>query len=150
MRYLLLAFLLLLFQSCTRPTNTLFIEAESFQDKGGWVIDQQFMDIMGSPYLMAHGLGKPVDNASAKIDACKGGLYRLWVRTKNWTAPFTVAQTPGIFRGQINSKEVPLTFGKGSGRWHWEDGGNIRLKRGSNYLVLKTLPVLTVVLMLFF
>lgn len=139
MRYLLLAFLLLLFQSCTRPTNTLFIEAESFQDKGGWVIDQQFMDIMGSPYLMAHGLGKPVDNASAKIDACKGGLYRLWVRTKNWTAPFTVAQTPGIFRVQINSKEVPLTFGKGSGRWHWEDGGNIRLKRGSNYLVLKDL-----------
>lgn len=33
----------------------LWIEAESFENKGGWVVDQQFMDLMGSPYLMAHG-----------------------------------------------------------------------------------------------
>ena len=25
----------------------LFVEAESFSDKGGWVVDQQFMDLMG-------------------------------------------------------------------------------------------------------
>ncbi|NMC38074.1 MAG: pyridine nucleotide-disulfide oxidoreductase, partial [Bacteroidales bacterium] len=106
MRCICFAFLLLLYQSCTRTTTTLFIEAESFQDKGGWVIDQQFTDIMGSPYLMAHGLGKAVKNASTKIEAGEGGLYRLWVRTKNWTAPFTAVQTPGIFRVQINSKEV--------------------------------------------
>lgn len=35
----------------------LFIEAENFEDIGGWVVDQQFMDQMGSPYLLAHGLG---------------------------------------------------------------------------------------------
>ena len=40
--------------------TSLFIEAESFQNKGGWVVDQQFTDLMGSPYLIAHGLGVPV------------------------------------------------------------------------------------------
>ena len=29
------------------------VEAESFADKGGWAVDQQFMDLMGSPYLIA-------------------------------------------------------------------------------------------------
>ena len=27
----------------------LFVEAESFSNKGGWIVDQQFMDLMGSP-----------------------------------------------------------------------------------------------------
>ena len=26
-------------------------------DAGGWALDAQFMDVMGSPYLLAHGLG---------------------------------------------------------------------------------------------
>lgn len=33
------------------------VEAESFAETGGWKIDQQFMDVMGSPYLIAHGAG---------------------------------------------------------------------------------------------
>jgi hypothetical protein len=36
------------------------LEAEQFANLGGWVVDQQFMDQMGSPYLLAHGLGEPV------------------------------------------------------------------------------------------
>ena len=43
--------------------SNLFIEAESFTKKGGWVVDQQFMDLMGSSYLMAHGMGEPVEDA---------------------------------------------------------------------------------------
>ncbi len=45
----------------------IWIEAESFGDKGGWVVDQQYMDLMGSPYIMAHGMGKPVQDAVAKV-----------------------------------------------------------------------------------
>ena len=41
----------------------LFVEAESFSVKGGWQVDQQFMDVMGSPYLLAHGAGVPVEEA---------------------------------------------------------------------------------------
>jgi hypothetical protein len=36
--------------------NSILVEAESFQCKGGWQIDQQFVDIIGSSYLIAHGL----------------------------------------------------------------------------------------------
>jgi len=32
----------------SQPRNSLFLEAESFEIKGGWVVDQQFMDLMGS------------------------------------------------------------------------------------------------------
>ncbi len=47
----------------TASADTVLLEAESFEDPGGWVIDQQFMDQMGSPYLLAHGLGEPVNDA---------------------------------------------------------------------------------------
>ena len=30
---------------------------------GGWVVDTQAMDVMGSPYVLAHGLGEPVARA---------------------------------------------------------------------------------------
>ena len=45
-------------------TKSVLVEAESFNDKGGWFIDQQSMDIMGSPYLIAHGMGTPVKEAN--------------------------------------------------------------------------------------
>ena len=61
------------------------IEAESFNDLGGWVNNTQFMDQMGSPYLLAHGIGKPVADAKTTFFA-KGGRYNVWVRTKNWTS----------------------------------------------------------------
>ncbi len=37
-----------------------FVEAESFASSGGWTLDTQFIEIMGSPNLLAHGLGRPV------------------------------------------------------------------------------------------
>ena len=42
---------------------TVFVEAESFAHPGGWQLDTQFIQQMGSPYLLAHGLGKPVEDA---------------------------------------------------------------------------------------
>ncbi len=43
-----------------RKAKAVLLEAEGFQKRGGWVLDQQFMDQMGSPFLLAHGLGEPV------------------------------------------------------------------------------------------
>ena len=42
----------------------ILIEAEDFDNYGGWLLDSQFEAQMGSPYLLAHGLGKPVADAS--------------------------------------------------------------------------------------
>ncbi len=36
----------------TRAQNVL-LEAEQFANTGGWDVDQQFMDQMGSPFLLA-------------------------------------------------------------------------------------------------
>ena len=95
------------------------LETEAFAEKGGWVVDQQFMDQMGSPFLLAHGLGKPVADAVTKVTLAKGE-YRVWVRTRDWVAP----QGPGRFKvvvpGRFESKEL----GVGEGAWHWEDAGS--------------------------
>jgi hypothetical protein len=44
--------------------ETVLVEAEAFKDTGGWVADPQFMDQMGSPFLLAHGLGAAVKDAT--------------------------------------------------------------------------------------
>ena len=42
----------------------ILVEAEEFDDYGGWTLDSQFETEMGSPYLLAHGLGVPVADAT--------------------------------------------------------------------------------------
>ena len=44
-----------------------WIETEQFDKPGGWTNDAQFIDQMGSPYLMAIGLGTPVEDASTTV-----------------------------------------------------------------------------------
>lgn len=57
------------------------IEAEAFDDYGGWTLDPQFADQMGSPYLLAHGLGRPVANARTTVELPATGEYKVWART---------------------------------------------------------------------
>ena len=71
-----------------------FVEAESFAQPGGWVVDQQVMDQMGSAFLLAHGLGVPVQDATTTVEFPQAGRYRLWVRTRDWVAPWKTPQTP--------------------------------------------------------
>ena len=42
-------------------------------DAGGWDLDVQFMDIMGSPYLLAHGCGIRVTDAKAVANVPESG-----------------------------------------------------------------------------
>ncbi|KAI8211822.1 hypothetical protein K4K54_004519 [Colletotrichum sp. SAR 10_86] len=37
------------------PQSGMLLEAEEFQNYGGWILDSQFDSEMGSPYLLAHG-----------------------------------------------------------------------------------------------
>jgi len=139
LKYSVLLPIFIFISGCSGERNFIFIEAESFTNKGGWVIDQQFMDVMGSPYLMAHGIGKVVEDARTSVDIPLKGDYRIFVRTKNWTAPFIDSQTPGIFKVCIDNKEVPHVFGKGSGSWHWEDGGVVGLSKGKSDISIEDL-----------
>ena len=116
-----------------------FIEAESFDNKGGWVIDQQSMDQMGSPYVLAHGMGIPVKNATSKINIPESGKYRLWVRTRNWVAPWTDQDSPGKFQIIIEDKPSTMIFGKEGAEWHWQDGGTVQLTQGRVEIALQDL-----------
>ena len=58
--------------------HTIVVEAERFTDFGGWVNDAQFMDQMGSPFLLAHGMGKPVADATVDVKVPASGLYNVY------------------------------------------------------------------------
>jgi len=83
---------------CASKHETILVEAESFDNKGGWVTDQQFMDVMGSPFLMAHGLGSPVDDATTELTFKQKGKYHIFVRTRNWAAQWSEDGAPGKFQ----------------------------------------------------
>ena len=71
------------------------LEAEQFAALGGWDVDPQFMEQMGSPYLLAHGLGVPVQDAVTTAKFPVAGTYRVWVRTRDWVAPWKAPGAPG-------------------------------------------------------
>ena len=102
-----------------------FLEAEQFINHGGWDLDQQSMDQMGSPYLLAHGLGIPVEDAKTDIEFPSAGSYRVWVRTRDWVAPWKVPGAPGKFQILVDGKPLIETFGTKSAEWHWQDGGTV-------------------------
>lgn len=105
-------------------SSDLLIETESFTDKGGWMTDQQFMDIMGSPYLIAHGAGVPVKDASTTVRLPKKGEWHAYVRTFNWTSPWHEGEGPGKFRLAIDGQETAEILGCTGDRWMWEYAGS--------------------------
>ncbi|MFI3270336.1 MAG: FAD-dependent oxidoreductase [Rikenellaceae bacterium] len=119
-------------------TNIL-VEAETFESKGGWVVDQQFMDLMGSPYLMAHGMGVAVEDATTAFDAPEAGKYHIYVRTYNWTSPWFDGAGPGAFSLAVNNKVVGKKLGTVGKEWLWQYAGSTSLAKGNNKLTLKDL-----------
>lgn len=107
--------------------EAVLVEAEQFDGLGGWVNDPQFMDQMGSPFLLAHGLGVPVEDATTEVELPGAGVYRVWVRTRDWVATWKAAGAPGRFRLWIDGKPLAATFGTEGATWHWQDGGTVRL-----------------------
>lgn len=144
------------------------IEAEGFERFGGWVLDQQFMDRMGSPMLLAHGLGKPVADATVRVRFPKAGVYHLLVRTRDWIGPWKSADapaaktpdlpmccglvpitpptggelpkaSPGVFEVLINGQPHSHVFGTQGADWHWERGGTVEIAEGETTIALHDL-----------
>ena len=107
--------------------ETVLVEAESFRDLGGWVVDTQALDQMGSAYVMAHGLGVPVPDASTSVELSAPGKYRLLVRTRNWVADWDVPGAPGKFQVLVDGQPLETTFGTEGAPWHWQDGGWVQI-----------------------
>ena len=115
------------------------VEAESFADPGGWALDAQFMDQMGSPYLLAHGLGKPVRDAVTAVRLPAPGAYRVWVRTKDWVAQWRAPGAPGRFQVLVDGRPLAAEFGAEGAQWHWQDGGTVAVANAQAQVALRDL-----------
>lgn len=139
-RFALLALTaVLLAASAQARAATVLVEAETFADTGGWVTDQQYMDEMGSPYLLAHGLGEPVKDAVTTVTFPESGEYRVWVRTRDWVWMSKAPGTAGLFKLVVNGKALDATFGTKGRKWHWHDGGRVTVEKGKATVALRDL-----------
>ena len=134
--FLLVLSAFILLASCKVENNTLFIEAESFEEKGGWIVDPQFVEQMGSPYLLAHGLGIPVENAKTSVIFGVTGPYHVYVRTMNW-APGDW-EAPGRFRIVVNGHELETVLGTEPG-WNWQYAGSVNISEKNIVVELEDL-----------
>ncbi len=122
--------------STPEPADAVLVEAEAFADPGGWTLDTQFTFEMGSPYLLAHGLGRPVAAAHTEIELPRSGDWRVWVRTKDWVARWNAPGTPGRFALEIDGVRLQQEFGTHGRDWGWQDGGVIHLSNSKVGLAL--------------
>ena len=118
---------------------TLLVEAESFEDRGGWKLDTQFIREMGSPYLLAHGLGRPVADATTTVRIPTAGTWHVWVRTKDWVARWKAPGTPGRFQLLVDGEPLGATFGTEGAEWGWQPGGTVDLPASEISLALHDL-----------
>lgn len=124
--------------SLANNNRMVLVEAESFDRRGGWVLDQQFMDQMGSPFLMAHGMGRPVEDASTSVAIPGKGVWHVYVRTWNWCSPWKTKEKPGRFQLSVNGTRLDNELGLGE-RWDWEYAGSIEIKEKLNRVTLHDL-----------
>ena len=91
---------------------------------GGWALDVQFMDVMGSPYLIAHGAGQRVLDATARANVPEAGEWRVWVRTRRWT------DGAGEFALSVGGRRVWDSRGVTRAEWGWDGGCAVALEKG--------------------
>ncbi|MCQ2165790.1 MAG: FAD-dependent oxidoreductase [Bacteroidales bacterium] len=103
------------------------VETESFDDKGGWVIDHQAFEKIQSSYLMANGKGVPVEDACTTVHFDKPGKYHVYVSTYNWTSPWYDGKGPGEFAVSIDGEELPNTLGTTGNSWEWQYAGEVEV-----------------------
>ena len=125
------AFSILAAVECISAYGVVVVPAHRF-DAGGWKLDAQFIDVIGAPYLLAHGLGNRVMDATAEVNVPEDGDYRVWAYTRNWADG-----APGRFKVAVDGRILPTEFGAGSPRWGWVAGDVVELRKGTVSLALK-------------
>ena len=109
------------------------LEASSFADLGGWKIDTQHYLQMGGNYLLAHGMGKPVEDAQTTIQLPSPGKWNVWVRNRDWCKGDW--QSPGRFQVLVEGKPLKVTMGEGEESWHWQSAGSVEVAKAGKIKV---------------
>ena len=128
--------LLMLITACTPSKNSLWVEAESFAQKGGWSVDQQFIFEMGSPYLIAHGMGRAVADATTEVEFPATGEYHAYVRCYNWTSPWSDKPGAGRFALNVGDKTMSDNLGTTGKQWEWQYAGAVIINERKQHVTL--------------
>ena len=104
----------------------LWIEAESFAERGAWKVDTQFTHKMGSAYLIAPGVCKPIGSAKTTVRIPAAGTWYVWARTKDWLPEFS----PGRFALSVNGRRGATLGASKRDGWRWEKAGAFALEAG--------------------
>lgn len=139
MKTITLILLIVFFAFASLSAQQVFVEAEAFEDLGGWVNDPQFIDQMGSPYLLAHGKGIRVEDAVTNVNFNQTGNYHVWVRTFNWNAPWNKNDAPGIFQLIVDGQIVGEKLGDQPETWGWQKAGQVKIENNTATLALHDL-----------
>ncbi len=114
----------------------LFLEAESFTSTGGWVIDRQSIPTIHSAYLMAHGMGEPVADATTSVEIPETADYHIWALTRDWTASWEVKDPIGTYQISIDGARLSTVLGTNGRDWAWQKAGCVSLTKGTHTLAL--------------
>ena len=117
----------------------IFLEAETFADLGGWTVDTQSYEALGSFYLLAHGIGKPVRDAVTEFRTGERALWHVHVRTRDWTAVWKRGTPAGRFQLLIDGKPLENILGIDGPEWNWQKAGMVELAPGTHTLALHDL-----------
>ena len=115
------------------------LPAPMFRCFGGWVLDTQFVTNMGTPYLLAHGLGKPVADAWTEFAVSEDGKYWMYVYTFNWVAPWKPEYARGVYEVHVDGCKTGPVFGCKAAAWGWETGDAVSLTKGNHRLQIHDL-----------
>jgi len=118
---------LLIATACTAPAaEVVWLEAECFDSVGGWQRDTQHVDTMGSVYLLATGLGRPVDDVVTRAVIPAADTYHLWVRCRDWLP----SHSPGRFRVSVDGRPSDELGRAADDAWRWQMAGRFDLAQG--------------------
>ena len=112
----------------------IWIDALEFEDYGGFQRDTQFVREMGQGYLMAGGVGESVAPAVVKFTVTEEGMYRVFIRTKNWCVGY---DPDGLIVAVDGQKSEHISGMMQISKWYFEVGGDFQLSAGTHTLSIQ-------------
>lgn len=125
--------LLILFFTATAYSQTHMIEAEKFQYRGGWKIEND-TEAFGKSILMVTSGGGVAADAISVFDVSQEGDYVFWSRTKDYKF-----QAPKTRISKLIIDEISLSEqGKhGNDGFYWEKVGSVKLTKGNHVIRIR-------------
>ena len=116
------------FESGAMAADNLLVEAESFSDRGGWVLDTQFIEKHGLSLFVGAWFGAPSQRCDdqSEIPRPPESTRSLFERKTGWRS--------GIRRGlrakfqiSVDGKRLETLLGTQGKDWFWQPAGTVKI-----------------------